>query len=183
MKSILEIIEQPWPWYVSGPLLGLIVPLLLVLSNKQFGVSSSFRHLCAATGVKSVEYFNYNWKKKGAWQLLFVLGVLIAGITVGTVIELKVGVLSKGTASQLTQKGIEVNGFFPIDTFSFSGVFWWVLILGGLLIGFGSRYAGGCTGGHAITGLSTLSLASLLSVIGFFIGGIISTLILLKYIL
>lgn len=183
MKNFIEIIEQPWPWYVSGPLLGLIVPLLLVLSNKQFGVSSSFRHLCAATGVKSVEYFNYNWKKKGTWQLLFVLGVLIAGIIVGTIIELQVGILSQGAASQLAQKGIEVNGFFPTETFSFSGVFWWVLILGGLLIGFGSRYAGGCTGGHAITGLSTLSLASLLSVVGFFIGGIISTFILIKYIL
>lgn len=182
MKSIIEIIEQPWPWYVSGPLLGLIVPLLLVLSNKQFGISSSFRHLCAATGVKSIEYFNYNWRQKGTWQLLFVLGVLIAGGVIGGFVHLQSGSLSESAIRLFSEKGIEVKGLFPVATFSFSGVFWWVLILGGLLIGFGSRYAGGCTGGHAITGLSTLSLASLLAVLGFFIGGIISTYILIKFI-
>lgn len=183
MESIVKILEQPWAWYVSGPLLGLIVPLLLVLSNKQFGVSSSFRHLCAATGAKSIEYFNYNWKQKGTWQLLFVFGVLISGVIVGTLFQIEVGDLSEGATRQFAEKGIALDGLFPVDTFSFSGAFWWVLILGGLLIGFGSRYAGGCTGGHAITGLSTLSLASLISVVGFFIGGIISTIILIKFII
>ena len=86
MKNFIEIIEQPWPWYVSGPLLGLIVPLLLVFGNKQFGVSSSFRHLCAATGAKSIEYFNYDWKKKGSWQLLFVLGVFVSTFKSPTVV-------------------------------------------------------------------------------------------------
>ena len=183
MRDIIELLEQPWPWYLSGPLLGLIVPLLLVLSNKQFGVSSSFRHLCAATGAKSVEYFNYNWKEKGGWQLLFVLGVIIAGAAIGSLIELEEVPLSESATNLFNAKGIAVTGFFPTATFSFSGVFWWVLILGGVLIGFGSRYAGGCTGGHAITGLSTLSLASLISVVGFFIGGVGATLILIKFII
>ena len=50
-----------------------------------------------------------------------------------------------------------------------------LLIIGGLLVGFGTRYAGGCTSGHAITGLSSLQKPSLIAVIGFFIGGLIMT--------
>jgi len=183
MKNLIEILEQPWPWYVSGPLLGLIVPLLLVFGNKQFGVSASFRHLCSATGIKSVDYFNYDWKKKGTWQLLFVLGIILSGVFVGYFIQLETGSLSVEAVDQFAKKGVEISTFFPVVTFSFTGGFWWVLILGGWLIGFGSRYAGGCTGGHAITGLSTLSLASLISVVGFFVGGVISTYVLINFIL
>jgi len=58
-----------------------------------------------------------------------------------------------------------------------------MLVGGGILIGFGTRWAGGCTSGHAISGLSNLQLPSLIAVIGFFIGGIIMTYFLLPTIL
>ena len=57
-----------------------------------------------------------------------------------------------------------------------------ILLIAGILVGFGSRYAGGCTSGHAITGLSNLELPSLISVFGFFIGGLITTWFLLPLI-
>ena len=48
-----------------------------------------------------------------------------------------------------------------------------LLALGGFMVGFGARYAGGCTSGHAISGLSNLQWPSLLAVIGFFAGGMV----------
>lgn len=181
MEKLKEILEQPWPWYVSGPLLGMIVPILLVLSNKQFGVSSSFQHFCAAAGLRVKDYFSYDWRKQGGWQLLFVLGLLLAGLGLLFLIQVKPSVLSIQILSAFKEKGIAVSGFFPVQFFSGGRV--WVLILGGLLIGFGSRYAGGCTGGHAIMGVSLFAKSSILSLIGFFIGGIIGTYLLLEIIL
>lgn len=185
----MEIFTQPWPWYVSGPLIGLIVPLLLILGGKQFGVSENLRHICAACSFGEIHFFDYNWRKKGMWNLLFALGTIIGGFLGGYVFRNPNPIdISGATVADLRHLGIHnFQGFVPHEIFNWaslgSPVGLAVLVVGGFLIGFGSRYAGGCTSGHAISGLSNLQLASLIAVIGFFIGGLIMTYFILPYII
>ncbi len=183
------MITQPMPWFIAGPLIGLMIPLILIIGNKTFGISSSFQHVCAAVLPNRFPYFNYDWKTTGKWHLQLVLGVLIGGYLASFLSpENYVIDLSPNTISRLQELGItSFSGFVPEELFNWKnlaspeGVI--MLIFGGFLIGFGTRYASGCTSGHAITGLATLQKASLIAVIGFFIGGLISTYFLLPIIL
>jgi len=185
---MLEFFGKPWPWYISGPLLGLMVPLLLFLGNKQFGVSSSLRHLCAITIPKKPKYLDYNWKEF-AWNLALISGV-IAGAVIA-VLFLKGDAtpqISLETKALLAQWGIlDIKGLAPSSLFSLENLLSLpsliILVAGGFLIGFGTRYAGGCTSGHAIMGLSLLNLGSLVAVVGFFIGGLVMSHFILPWIL
>ena len=76
---MLEFILEPWPWYVAGPLIGLFVPLLLIFGNKNFGISSSLRHICAMCVPMDIKYFKYDWKSE-KWNLFYVAGVLLGGL-------------------------------------------------------------------------------------------------------
>jgi uncharacterized protein len=178
---MFEWLTQPWPWYVAGPIIGLIIPLLLFLGNKQFGISSSLRHTCAACIPGNVSFFQYDWKKEGLWNLVLVLGVFIGGFFGGYVFKNPEPIaLSASTIADLRELGLtDFSGFVPAEIFSWSGLGSLqgiiVMVVGGFLVGFGARYAGGCTSGHAISGISNLQLASLIAVIGFFIGGLIVT--------
>lgn len=176
METIINILNQPWPWYISGPLLGLIVPILLFVGNKQLGVSSVLRHGCAMANISKSEHFNYNWKAE-KWNLFFVVGLFLAGLVVATLLSFQLGELSSSATAYFAEKQIPVNGYFPVETYHWSASILklTVILLGGFLVGFGSRYANGCTSGHAIMGLSKLNLGSLIAVVGFFIGGIIGT--------
>lgn len=176
-----DILYQPWPWYVAGPIIGLTVPLLLLTGGKMFGVSSNLRHVCAACNFGNVEFFNYDWKKTGRWNLTFLAGSVLGGFIGGYIFANPEPIeLASSTITELQNLGIQdFNGLVPDDLFvwsslkSLAGLL--VLAVGGFLVGFGARYAGGCTSGHAISGLSDLQLASLIAVIGFFIGGLIMT--------
>ncbi len=178
---MLDYLYQPWPWYIAGPIIGLTVPLLLIAGGKIFGISSNLRHVCAACNFWDVEFFNYDWKKAGKWNLTFVAGVIFGGILGGYIFANPEPIaLSSSTIQDLQALGIQdFYGLVPDDLFTWGslgtvpGLI--VLVLGGFLVGFGARYAGGCTSGHAISGLSDLQLASLIAVIGFFIGGLIMT--------
>lgn len=152
----MDWLFQPWPWYVSGPLIGLMVPALLLLSGKSFGVSTSFQHLGAmCTPRSNLAYLkNYNWQSNG-WRLFFVGGILL-GAFIGS--------------TWLSSNPVQ---FLPDHYYSLGGVL--TLVVGGLLVGFGTRYAGGCTSGHSIMGLSNLSWISLVATISFFIGGLLMT--------
>jgi uncharacterized protein len=81
----MEILRQSMPWYIAGPLIGLMVPTLLILGNKAFGVSSSLRHICAACLPAKIPFFSYDWKKE-TWNLFFVAGILIGGFIAGTLL-------------------------------------------------------------------------------------------------
>ena len=167
----------PWPWYVSGPLLGLMVPLLLFLGNKQFGVSSSLRHICAAALPLKAEYFKYDWKSK-SWNLALVAGVIVGAVLASTLLNgNKMPEVSIRTSAMFAGWGLaNFSQLQPPEIFSLTnlGNIRNLLLLtsGGFLIGFGTRYANGCTSGHGIMGLSLLNLGSLVAVIGFFVGGI-----------
>ena len=189
MEGILRTIKQPWPWYVAGPLIGLMVPLLLLSDNKQFGVSSTFRDFCALVlPSKKISYFNYNIREH-LWRNLFVLGILIGGSFCALFLNNGQNIgISEKTIHDLSQYNIsDFSGLAPSEIYSWSGLCtlkgFLFICLGGLLVGFGTRYADGCTSGHAITGLSLLSLSSLLSVMGFFAGGLISTYLLFPLIM
>ncbi len=186
---MIEFLSQPWPWYVAGPLIGLMVPLLLVLAGKNFGVSSTLRHACAATLPGKAAYFDYDWKKKGLWNLTFVLGILLGGIIAGTLLLNPDPIaISEATHADLAGIGIRTfTGLMPDDIFSWStlstipGLI--IIVGGGFLLGFGARYADGCTSGHAIMGLATFQKPSLIAVIGFFIGGLTVTYLVLPLLL
>ncbi len=178
-----------WPWYVVGPLIGGFVPLLLVLTGKAFGVSSSLKHVCAATVPGGAEYFRYDWTRSGGWNLLFVAGILLGGVVA---VQFLGGGgptgISAATKADLQALGLtDVSGLVPPSLFGWSslttlpGVV--VLVLGGFLVGFGARYAGGCTSGHAITGVATLQVPSMIAVVGFFVGGLLTTHVLLPLLL
>ncbi len=151
----MEAFFQSWPWYVAGPLLGLFVPILLLVGNKLFGISSSFDHLCHLSFPKNISgkvKFNI---EKDSWKTLFVVGVIVGAY-------ISVSFLSANDVS-----------FLPSNYYSFNGLI--KLFIGGLLVGFGTRYAGGCTSGHSITGISLLNPASIKATIAFFVGGLLYT--------
>jgi len=177
---MLEFIKQPWPWYVAGPIIGLMVPLALLIGNKRFGVSSSLRHICAACLPGNVEFFRYNWRKE-SWSLFFVGGIIVGGylsnrfLTNYTRLD-----LSDGTIQKLKELGISnFNGFMPVEIFNWNHLFSVqgiiMIALGGFMVGFGARWAGGCTSGHSITGISNFQLVSVIATIAFFIGGLFVT--------
>lgn len=180
----MDFILQPWPWYVGGPLITFVM-FLLFYYGKKFGISSNLETICAMGGAgKLHEHFNFDWKKNG-WNLMFILGTVIGGFIAFKYLSVDESVqLNPQTIQDLATLGFENAGqkylpdeLFSIDTMlSVRGSL--ILLIAGVLVGFGARYAGGCTSGHAITGLSNLELPSLISVIGFFIGGLTMTWIL-----
>jgi uncharacterized membrane protein YedE/YeeE len=178
--EILEFLHQPLPWYVGGILIGLMVPALLIFGNKQFGISSSMRHLCAAFAPGDVKYFNYDWRKE-AWNLFLVLGLIIGGLIATTFMSNPNDIaISEATKADLMKLGVtDFSSYIPKQVFSWDKLAtmpgFLVMIVGGFLVGFGSRYANGCTSGHCIMGSSLLNAGSLISTVCFFIGGLIVT--------
>lgn len=169
-------ITQPWPWYIGGPIIGIIM-LVLILLGKDFGVSSNFRTICSVFGAgKTCSFFDINPKKQ-IWNLLFLLGALLGGMLAHQFLSNnQVPNISQETIKSLQEIGITSAGkaYAPIEIFNdLSLKNFIILLIGGILIGFGTRYAGGCTSGHAISGLSNLQTPSLIAVVGFFIGGLL----------
>lgn len=170
-----------WPWYVAGPLIGLFVPALLLVGNRSFGVSSNFRHLCAAVLPSRSAFFRYNWRSVGAWNLAFALGIVVGGALAANFLGGGVATgISAGAQASMRELGVsDFRGLVPHELFSWQslttlrGIV--MIVGGGFLVGFGTAYAGGCTSGHAISGLSNLQLPSLIAVIGFFAGGLLAT--------
>jgi len=172
-------IYDPWPWYVAGPLIALVM-FILLLVGKQFGMSSNLRTACAAVGAgKAARFFNFDWKAE-RWNLTVVLGAIIGGFIASHYMSDNTVKINPEVAQQLaTDYNINSAGdsYLPPEIFATDALsnpfIIAVLLIGGILVGFGARYAGGCTSGHGISGLSNLQLPSLIAVIGFFIGGLV----------
>jgi uncharacterized membrane protein YedE/YeeE len=183
-----DILIQPWPWYIAGPLIGLMVPLLLIFGNKSFGISSSLRHICAACMPANISFFQYNWKKE-AWNLFFVTGILIGGILAMQLFTNPAPIqVNAKLATELSAYGItDYSGLVPKQLFNWQSLLsvkgFVMMVLGGFMVGFGTRYAGGCTSGHAIMGLSTLQWPSLVATCCFMVGGFIMANFILPFIL
>ena len=184
----MEWITQPWAWYTSGLVIAFIM-VLLIFFGKSFGFSSNLRTMCTIAGAgKAVSFFKFDWKKQ-SWNLLFVAGSVIGGyiantwLNDGSVVE-----ISQATINDLANLGIAApEGMQPTEIFSWEfassakGLIF--LLFGGFLVGFGARWAGGCTSGHAISGLSDLQIPSLIAVVGFFIGGLLMTHVFLPFLI
>jgi len=185
---MIDIIKQPWPWYVAGPLIGLTVPALLILGNKSFGISSSLRHICASCIPANIPFFKYDWKKE-VWNLVFVFGIFLGGAIAITFLSNPNPIeVNPKLTTELAEYGItNYNNLVPVDIMNWQSLFtlkgFLLMIVGGFLVGFGTRYAGGCTSGHTITGLSTLQLSALIATISFMIGGLIMANLILPFIL
>jgi uncharacterized membrane protein YedE/YeeE len=184
--DIIGALKGPWPWYVAGPLIGLIVPLLLLLGNKVFGVSANMRHLCAMIPNRN-PFFSYDWRRAGGWNLLFGLGIVLGGFVGGVLLANPEPVrVAAATAADLRALGLEPDGrlvpaaLFDLESLGLGGLV--VIVLGGFLVGFGTRWAGGCTSGHSISGIANLQLPSLIATIFFFVGGMAGTYLLLPLI-
>lgn len=185
---MLDIIKEPWPWYIAGPLIGFTVPALLILGNKSFGISSSLRHICAACIPANLSFFKYDWKKE-SWNLFFVLGIFFGGMIAAHLLmtpeEIKV---NPNLKAELATYGItDYRNLVPTQLMNFESLLtlkgFIMMVVGGFLVGFGTRYAGGCTSGHAIMGLSNLQWPSLVATICFMIGGFLMANVILPIIL
>ena len=185
---MMEFFKQPWPWYISGPLIGLTVPILLLLGNKVFGISSSLRHICAACFPANISFFKYDWRKE-LWNLFFVAGIFIgAFIAWNWLADYRQMHINQNLLIELNAYGImdaaqivpsEIVNWHSLLTLK--GIFF--TVIGGFLVGFGTRYADGCTSGHAISGLSNLQWASLVATICFMAGGFLVANLILPIIL
>lgn len=185
---MIDLLKQPWPWYVAGPLIGLMIPALLILGNKPFGISSSLKHICAACIPGKIPFFKYDWKKE-SWNLVLALGIIVGGFIGGVLIGNSDPVnISSSTVEVLAALNVShENGLHPMSIFNFGSLFtlksFILIVVGGFLVGFGTRYANGCTSGHTIMGISNLQMSSVIASACFFIGGLLMTWIILPQIL
>lgn len=177
---MLDILKETWSWWFSGAIIAGIMFLLLFF-GQSFGFSSNLRTICSAAGCgKSVKFFDFNWKSQ-IWNLVFLIGAILGGFIAHQFLSSDDAInISSSTVADLAKLGFSApQSVQPAELFSLEAAFtikgFLILAFGGLLVGFGSRYAGGCTSGHAISGLSDLQLPSLIAVVGFFIGGLIMT--------
>ncbi len=184
---------SPLPWYVAGPLIGLIVPVLLVVGGKAFGLSANLRHACAALPVPDRAkpgFLRYDWRRAGLWNLAFAVGIGVGGF-LGLRLFADPSAplaLAPDTVAALADLGVtDLAGIVPSQLLSWSALATpagaLMVLGGGFLVGFGARWAGGCTSGHAISGLADLQLPSLVAVAGFFAGGLVVVHILLPALL
>lgn len=177
----MNFITEPWAWYFSGPLIALSM-FLMFYFGKRLGISSNLENICAITGAGNiVDYFKFDWRKND-WNLAFSIGLVVGGfIAFHFLIPDESIALNSKTVQDLHDLGFQNVGktYLPPEIFSIDAMLslkgFSILFVAGILVGFGARYAGGCTSGHAIVGLSMLELPSLISVIGFFIGGLTMT--------
>ncbi len=184
---MIEFLTQPWSWWFSGLLIAGIMFFLLFF-GQSFGFSSNLRTICAAAGLgKTNKFFDFNWRSQ-MWNIVFLIGAVLGGFLTRQFLDTGAPVqISQETIQDLSKLGISApESLQPDEIFGLDAMFslkgFLILALGGLMVGFGSRYAGGCTSGHAISGLSDLQLPSLIAVIGFFVGGLIMTFLIMPLI-
>lgn len=184
---MIELITQPWSWWFSGAMIAAIMFFLLFF-GQSFGFSSNLSTICAAVGLgKTNKFFDFNWKSQ-IWNLVFLVGAILGGFLTKQFLSTDAPVLiAQSTIEDLSKLGFAApESLQPAEIFSLEAMFslkgFMILAFGGLMVGFGSRYAGGCTSGHAISGLSDLQIPSLIAVIGFFAGGLIMTFLIMPLI-
>lgn len=190
MEFIIDIFKQPWSWWFSGLMITFVMYLLLFF-GKSFGMSGNLRTLCSIGANKLSDFFDFNWKKE-IWNLVVMGGAMVGGfVFINYLLPNQTIDISEETIASLKEVNIIVEKgkvpLMPEELFSWENLFtlqgFILMVVGGFLVGFGTRYAGGCTSGHAISGLSNLQLPSLIAVIGFFAGGLIMVHFILPYIL
>lgn len=184
---MIELLTQPWSWWFSGAMIAATM-FFLIFFGQSFGFSSNLKTICSAVGLgKTDKFFDFNWKSQ-MWNLVFLIGAILGGFLTKQFLSTDVPVqIAQSTIEDLSKLGIGApESLQPAEIFSLEAMLslkgFMILAFGGLMVGFGSRYAGGCTSGHAISGLSDLQIPSLIAVIGFFAGGLIMTFLIMPLI-
>lgn len=184
----MNLFATGWPWYVSGPLI-FVTMALLVLLGRRFGVSSNLESICTIAGAGRVApYFRVNWRDR-TWNLVFIAGAMTGGLlthvlgAAGRIVP-----ISPRTVATLASWGFAHDpGFAPASLMGSqalsSPVAWGLLGVGGFLVGFGTRWANGCTSGHGVSGLADLQRGSLVATLSFFAGGVVVTNLVLPWLL
>ena len=151
-----DALQGQWSPWISGALIGLMVPALYLIVGRRFGISSSLRHIGAMCAPNAkAEYLRlHNWRDH-SWCLFFVGGIIL-GAFVAT------NLITSNPLPVLPEAASSVDGVVRLG-------------FGGALVGFGTRYAGGCTSGHTISGISNLNPASMVATASFFAGGLVTT--------
>jgi len=138
-------------WYVGGPVLGLSVVACRALFGGRLGVTGGFSELVSRLGARSVSF---------DWRGWFAIGVLLGG-----------------TVFLVANGGPLFHGFGWLTRELDPGVVAAVLVVGGVLIGYGAKTAGGCTSGNGLSGTAMLSPASLVATGTFFAVAIVVNLV------
>ncbi len=194
LLQLRDLISQPWPWWVAGPMIALIMFVLLFFGG-EFGMSANLRIMCAADGAEDMnDFFKFDWKSQG-WNLMVALGAVFGGYLAAQYFS------GPEPYAHISEKAVNSLNELPYfaerlasqdhaplvpDFYSWEALFTWrgllIIVVGGFLVGFGARYAGGCTSGHAISGMSSLQIGSLVAVVGFFLGGLAMTYLVIPFI-
>ncbi len=151
---------QPIHWAVAGASIGAVVLLLLGVTGKRFGISTGFESVCAL--VLRAPYFRRpSLTASNRWRLAFVVGLIGGGA---------VSALTSGGWSATWDLGL----FDARIGWGHAGKVAW-MFAGGVLIGLGTRMAGGCTSGHGIFGLANFERSGLVATLSFMGAGFLTT--------
>lgn len=174
-EIINKIITEPWPWWVGGPLIGIFVFVFLWTEGKELGISSSYQYICSRLFPLNLEYLKGSLSA-GKWQTIFIAGMILGGVLLYFLIPEYSISISEDAKRRLSEIGVsDFTGYVPKELYNWNGKQLTALIIGGLLLGFGARYANGCTAGHAIVGMAKLAPSSIIATLCFFIGGLTAT--------
>jgi len=178
--KIDELLLIKWHWAFSGFMVSLVM-LGLILLGKSFGLSSTYRTFCAFMGGGKIsDFFRFDFRSQ-LWNILFIVGVIIGGFIASEFFfDIKSIVIDKQAVQFLKSAGFlnhtsKIETLLPPELFNLNARGLIIICTGGILSGFGARYAGGCTSGHFVSGLSNLQLPSLITLIFFMVGGMITT--------
>jgi len=160
---------EQWSPYLVGALIGVLSWISFVVSNKPIGCSTAFartggmiERIFRGTKVKDRPYFQ-KFAPDIDWEWMLVLGVII-GAFLSSCLS---GVFKWRLVPDYWSATVGSGGFVRFIA----------ALAGGIIMGFGARWAGGCTSGHGISGTLQLAVSSWLAALCFFIGGIASAML------
>jgi uncharacterized membrane protein YedE/YeeE len=150
------IFVAPWPWWAAGPAIGLVVVLLAWIAGKALGVSTAYGSVCAITS--RLPFFSAR-EYRETWRVWFIVGLPIGGVLAAWLAGTFMPTVAYGRMDALTHGSLAAKAG--------------LLLAGGLLIGAGARWAGGCPSGHSIVGIAQGALSSVVATLGFMVGGVV----------
>lgn len=166
------IFLKQWSPYAVGVGIGVLICLTFLLSDRPIGCSTAYartsgmiERLFRGAVVEGKPYYK-QFPLVIDWEWMLVAGAVIGGF-------LSAVLSGDFRIEWVPAKWMETFGTSPLLR-CFSAV------IGGILVGFGARWAGGCTSGHGISGTAQMAVSSWMAVVCFFIGGIASAMLIFR---
>ena len=163
------LMMERWSPYVVGIGIGLLSCVTFLLSDKPIGCSTAFSRTSGMIeklvrgGIVAEKAYYKKFAPVIEWEWMLVLGVFVGAF-------LSAMLSGQFQTSWVPAKWAGAFGNTPVKR-------WVVSLIGGIILGFGARWAGGCTSGHGISGTLQLAVSSWLAAICFFIGGIVTAML------